>query len=281
MLVFILCAQAVSVFVGGCCADAQECAVEGSRVFIAAHVGDFRDGVCRVLQKRTGAVDAQRIDVLAEIDFQLLREDVRQMDAADAQRAGSAFKRKRFGIVFGNVVQHLVREAGMDIFIHCAKRHASEKIGQKDMQIAEFQGAVLLQDDFLQLLIEKTELRSLLIFCDQRTYRYHRSESVAEFADGFRLENKGNSLRIFRHHVITVRNRGKCDNNIAVLQGKCLGGHGHSERSGQEKDDFYHIMHMRRERMIAACADKNGLLALLVKYAFDRNPTLLNQSLAY
>ena len=81
-----------SVLVGRHAALGQEGTVEGALVAVAALVGDLGDGVVRVAQQRAGAVDAQCVDVLAEVDVQLLGENMAEVNSADAQGLSHIFQ---------------------------------------------------------------------------------------------------------------------------------------------------------------------------------------------
>lgn len=197
------------------------------------------------------------------------------MNAADAQRAGGAFKGQRFGVVLGNIVERLMREAEMDIFIHRMKRYACEKTGQKQVKVAELQGAVFLTGNPGQRFDQRFDFARLAALFNQRIDRKHRSEGMAEFSDGFRRKNEAEAACILGNGVIAMRNRGKSHDDIAYLQGIGLRGDADFQIARQKAEDFHHIVYMGRKRVITDRADKNRLIPLFIKQAFHAYPSLL------
>ena len=107
----------------------KECAVEGALIAVTAEIGDLGYRIGRILQQRACTVNAQRVDVLPEIDVQLLGKNVAQVDAADAKCMGGALQGERLGEVLGNVVQHLESQRGMGIAPAGGHRQTGEQVG--------------------------------------------------------------------------------------------------------------------------------------------------------
>ena len=54
----------------------QECPVEGAGIAKTAQIRYLGDGVLRITQQLAGIIDAQRVNILTEIDVQALRKNM-------------------------------------------------------------------------------------------------------------------------------------------------------------------------------------------------------------
>lgn len=255
-----------AVLVRGHIALGQESAVECAGIAVAAQVGDLGNGIGGIPQEGAGAVDAQGVDVLAEIDVQLLGEDVAQVDAADAKGMGGAFQGERFGKMLGDIVQHLVAQAGMHVLFNGLQVQAVEQVGQEQVQVAQLQCGGLQGGELDQVADDHVHFRRLIFFGQQGIDRHHGAEGAAELGDRIGGEDQRQALHALGHHIIAVRDGRENHGNIAGQQATLFACNGHFQKAGGEADDLCRVVYVGGERMVADDADELIFGTLLVKH---------------
>ncbi len=237
--------------------------MEGAGVCIAAFLGHLRHGILRVAQQAAGLVDAKGVDVLAEVDAQLLRKDVRQVDAAHAQRLRGAFQRDILGKMLGYIMKHPVAQPAFHVAARALKRKRGQHMRQKHMQVGCCQPLILAR---LRQLADGPH--QLFVFCIQpaeRVGRKRRAEYPRELADGLRQEDQRKPLRVGRHLVIAVRDDRKDHRRFARTQRAAEAVHRHANGSVGDVHHLHRVVHMGGKRMVADKTGKQVFSALFVK----------------